>query len=62
MIDINIYRPSLNTQNSHTCYPFAEFQDVQPEGCLHIQMRYGSTQFQKNPPSKSKKAVKPHQI
>ena len=33
-------------QNIHTCYPFAEFQDNQLEGCLHIQMRYGSTKFQ----------------
>jgi len=48
------------TQNSHTLLRNSRINQL--EACLLIQMRYGSTRFQKNQPSKSKKVVKPHQL
>jgi len=62
IVDISIYRPNFIPRTVTHATLLRNSRINQLEGCLRIQMRYGSTKFQKNQPSKSKKVVKPHQL
>jgi len=62
IVDISIYGPNFIPRTVTHATLLRKSRINQLEGCLRIQMRYGSTKFQKNQPSKSKKVVKPHQF